>query len=98
VRAAVTYYYVLPHDKPDFSHMRAAVLGHLGASDEFVPVEAAQALEAELRDAGVRARFEYYPALPRFVNDSDRLGPTTPRGAQRSWASAIEFLRHELER
>jgi dienelactone hydrolase len=66
VRVAVTYYCVMPHGKPDFSHIRAAVLGHLGASDEFLPVEAAQALEAELRDAGARARFEYYPALARI--------------------------------
>lgn len=52
----------MPHGKPDFSHIRAAVLGHLGTRDEFVPAEAARALETELRDAGERARFEFYPA------------------------------------
>ncbi len=35
--AAVTYYYVMPHGKPDFSKLKGPVLGHFGTSDEFIP-------------------------------------------------------------
>jgi len=97
VRAAVTYYYVMPHGKPSFSSIRAAVLGHFGMRDEFVSVEAAQALGAELRNAGVRARFEHYPGAGHaFFNDADRLGTYDAQAAERSWQSTIEFLHQEL--
>jgi carboxymethylenebutenolidase len=98
IKAAVSYYCVMPDGKPDFANIRGAVLGHFGTADEFVPVEAAQALETELRDAGVRTRFEHYPGAGHaFFNDSDRLGTYDTKAARRSWESTIEFLHQELE-
>lgn len=99
VRATVTYYDVMPHSKPDLSSIRAGVLGHFGLRDELVPVEAAQALEAELRAAGVRARFEHYPGAGHaFFDDTNQLGTYDARAAERSWQSTIEFLHQELAR
>jgi carboxymethylenebutenolidase len=98
VAAVVTYYYVMPHGKPDFSKIRAPVLGHFGTADEFVPVETAKALEAELREAGVDARFEFYEGAGHaFFNDTDRLGTYDPDAAERSWQRTLEFLRANLE-
>jgi carboxymethylenebutenolidase len=98
VRAAVTYYYVMPHGKPDVSAIQAAVLGHFGTHDEFVPAEAAQALEAELQDAGVRARFTYYAGAGHaFFNNTDRLGTYDAQVAQSSWEHTIQFLHKELD-
>src|SRR4051794_22316796 len=45
IAAAVTYYYVMPHGKPDFGKVRGPVLGHFGTADEFIPTETAQELE-----------------------------------------------------
>ena len=56
IGAAVTYYYVMPHGKPDFSQIEAPVLGHFGTDDDFISVEDAKALEAELQEAGRRGR------------------------------------------
>ena len=53
IAAAVTYYYVMPHGKPDFTQIDGPVLGHFGTADEFIPLEDANKLESELRDAGV---------------------------------------------
>ena len=51
VDAVVTYYYVMPHGKPDFSKVDAPVLGHFGTADDFVPVDDAKALETEIAEA-----------------------------------------------
>jgi dienelactone hydrolase len=60
----------MPHGKPDFSQVGAPVLGHFGTSDDFIPLEDAKALEAELQAAGVEAAFEYYEGGGHaFAND-----------------------------
>ncbi|MDQ6751164.1 MAG: dienelactone hydrolase family protein [Actinomycetota bacterium] len=97
VGAVVTYYYVMPHGKPDFSNIQAPVLGHFGTGDDFVSVEDAKQLERELRDAGVETEFEFHEdAGHAFFNDTDRLGTYHPEHAERSWARTTAFLREHL--
>src|SRR5919108_690492 len=75
VAAAVSYYYVMPHGKPDFSKIKGPVLGHFGTEDEFVSVDDAKALEQQMRDAGVNVEFEFYEGAGHaFFNDTNRLG------------------------
>src|ERR671935_811587 len=86
VKAVVSYYYVMPHGKPDFSKLEAAVLGHFGTGDDFVSVDDAKALEQEIRDAGAEVRFEFYDGAGHaFFNDTNRLGTHDPEHARRSW-------------
>jgi carboxymethylenebutenolidase len=97
VAAVVSYYYVLPAGKPDFSKVRGPVLGHFGTADDFVSVEDAKALEAEMRDAGVDAHFEFYEGAGHaFFNDTNRLGTYDPDAAARSWERTVEFFRQNL--
>ncbi len=97
VTAAVSYYYVMPHGRPDFTKIKGPVLGHFGTADEFVPVEAAQALESELRDAGAETTFHFYEdAGHAFFNDTNRLGTHNPEHAQTSWDRTVSFLRAAL--
>ncbi len=97
VGAAVTYYYVMPHGKPDFSKLQAPVLGHFGTADEFVSVDDAKALEQELRSAGADAQFEFYEGVGHaFFNDTNRLGTYDDEAAKRSWDRTVEFLRGNL--
>jgi carboxymethylenebutenolidase len=97
VKAAVVYYYVMPHGKPDFAKVRAPVLGHFGTGDDFVPVSHAQSLEKEMRDAGVDAHFEYYDGKGHaFFNDTNRLGTYDEQAAQQSWQKTLDFLRAHL--
>jgi len=98
VAATVTYYYVMPHGKPDFSEIKAPVLGHFGTKDDFVSVEDARTLEKEMRDAGVSVEFEFYEGAGHaFFNDTNRLGTYDRDAAQRSWERSTTFLREHLD-
>jgi carboxymethylenebutenolidase len=95
--AAVSYYYVMPHGKPDFSKIGGPVLGHFGTADDFVSVEDAQQLEVELRDAGADVTFHFYDdAGHAFFNDTNRLGTYDAAHTQTSWERTVQFLRGAL--
>lgn len=97
IAAAVTYYYVMPHGKPDFRGIKGPVLGHFGTADEFISVRHAQALEAELRDGGVATTFEFYEGAGHaFFNDTNRLGTYNAQAAALSWERTIAFLYDHL--
>ncbi|MGA2452628.1 MAG: dienelactone hydrolase family protein [Solirubrobacteraceae bacterium] len=97
IAAAVTYYYVMPHGKPDFSGIKGPVLGHFGTADEFITIEDANKLESELRDAGVQTTFHYYDGCGHaFFNDTNRLGTYDPGPADASWQRTVSFLRSAL--
>jgi len=95
--AAVSYYYVMPHGKPDFTKIKGPVLGHFGTADDFIPVEDAEGLESELRDAGVDVSFDYYEGAGHaFFNDTNRLGTYDAEKAGASWQRTVSFLRTAL--
>jgi carboxymethylenebutenolidase len=97
IGATVSYYYVMPHGKPDFSKITGPVLGHFGRDDAFVSLADARALEAELSAAGVDTTFEFYEdAGHAFFNDTNRLGTYDPDLAARSWERTVAFLRAHL--
>jgi carboxymethylenebutenolidase len=97
ITAAVTYYYVMPHGKPDFSKIKGPVLGHFGTNDDFISHEEAKALESELRAAGVDVTFHYYEGAGHaFFNDTNRLGTYDADIAQTSWERTLSFLRGAL--
>ena len=97
ITAAVTYYYVMPHGKPDFAAVKGPVLGHFGTADEFIKHDEAKALEAELRDAGVDVTFHYYEGAGHaFFNETDRLGTYDADAARQSWERSVSFLRGAL--
>jgi carboxymethylenebutenolidase len=97
IGAAVTFYYVMPHGKPDFTKITGPVLGHFGTSDEFVPVEDAKGLEAELREAGAEVEFEFYEGAGHaFFNDTDRLGTFDAEARDAAWQRTVSFLRSSL--
>jgi carboxymethylenebutenolidase len=97
ITAAVTYYYVNPHGKPDFTKIKGPVLGHFGTADAFISHEEAKALESELAAAGVDVTFHYYEGAGHaFFNDDNRLGTYDPDAAQLSWERTVSFLRTAL--
>ncbi len=97
IKACVTYYYVMAHGKPDFTEIGGPVLGHFGTGDDFVGVDAAEALLGELHEAGVAAEFVFYEGAGHaFFNDTNRLGTYDPDAAARSWERSIDFLREHL--
>jgi carboxymethylenebutenolidase len=96
IGAVVDFYGIHPNVALDLSGLDAAVLGIFAERDEFVPPEAARKLEADLRAAGKRARFELYPGVGHaFFNDA-RPDAYDARAAARAWAETLAFLRAEL--
>jgi carboxymethylenebutenolidase len=97
ITAAVTYYYVMPHGKPDFAKIKGPVLGHFGTADTFISLKDAKLLEMELRTAGVDVIFDKYTGAGHaFFNDTNRLGTYDADAAQRSWERTVTFLRDAL--
>ncbi|HEX3519429.1 MAG TPA: dienelactone hydrolase family protein [Solirubrobacteraceae bacterium] len=97
ITASVSYYYVMPHGKPDFSKLKGPVLGHFGTADEFIPPEDAEKLESEIRDAGAEVSFHYYEGAGHaFFNDTNRLGTYDKALAEESWERTVSFLRSTL--
>jgi carboxymethylenebutenolidase len=97
VDAVVTYYYVMPHGKPDFSKVDAPVLGHFGTNDDFVSVDDAKGLEQELKDAGADAKFEFYEGAGHaFANNHDRLGTYHEEHDRSAWQKTVDFLKRHL--
>ena len=97
VKASVSYYYVMPHGKPDFSKVQGPVLGHFGTGDDFVSVDDAKALEEEIRSAGNEVEFHFYEGAGHaFFNDTDRLGTYHEDHAKTSWERTVSFFREHL--
>lgn len=97
VKAAVSYYYVMPHGKPDFSRIEGSVLGHFGTGDDFVSVDDAKALWEEIGAGGADVELEFYEGAGHaFFNDTNRLGTYDEGAARKSWERTLTFLRDEL--
>jgi carboxymethylenebutenolidase len=98
VGAVSTFYYVMPHGKPDFSTLKGIpVQGHFGTGDDFVSVDDAKALEAELNQAGAEAAFEFYEGAGHaFFNDNDRLGTYHEGHAKQAWPRTVDFFKRHL--
>lgn len=93
VAAVSSFYYVFPHKKPDFEKVAAPVMLHFGTNDDFVPVEDAEALIAEMESAGVNVRAEFYEGAGHaFCNTANRLGTYDEELAELAWSRNVEFF------
>lgn len=97
VAACSSFYYVMPHKKPDFSHISAPVLMHFGSEDAFISVEKANVLVEEMRAAGVSVTAEFYDDCGHaFFNASDRLGTYNAAAADLAWHRTAELFKQNL--
>lgn len=71
VSAVADFYGIHPSVAPDFSKLRAPVMGAFAERDGFVTPAVAQQLEATLRAHGVTTDFKIYPGTDHaFFNDA----------------------------
>jgi len=98
VGAAVSFYYVMPHGKPEFSKLAGKpVMGHFGESDDFISVDDANSLQEELNQAGAEVVFHYYEGAGHaFFADHDRLGTYHPEHADTAWRRTVDFFKRHL--
>ena len=100
VGAVSTFYYVMPHGKPDFSQLDAPVLGHFGTADDFISVDDAKQLEQEIReDSGTEVEFVFYEGAGHaFFGDHNRLGTYDEGHARNAWQRTVDFFKEHLSR
>jgi carboxymethylenebutenolidase len=97
VKAAVTYYGVVPDpSQVETAGIQAAVQGHFGTDDGFMPLDAAKQLEQRLKDGGVQTEFHYYDAGHAFGNEDNPIGTYDEEAARTAWVRTLEFLRAHL--
>jgi carboxymethylenebutenolidase len=95
VSAAVPFYGVVQGELPDFSGLRAQILGHYGERDRSIPPERVEELSATIRrQSGITPDFRLHPAGHAFFND--RRPSHDPDSAADAWQSTVAFLRRQL--
>lgn len=95
VSAAVPFYGVIQGELPDFSGLKAQILGHYGELDQSIPAESLDRLrEAIERQSGITADLRLYPANHAFFNNGRPVYDA--ESAARAWESTVPFLRARL--
>jgi carboxymethylenebutenolidase len=96
VGACVVFYGIHPKVNPPLEDLSVPVLGLYAERDEFVPPEAARALETKLKELGKEAQFHVYPGTDHaFFNDT-RPEVYDPEAAGDAWRRTLSFLREHL--
>jgi carboxymethylenebutenolidase len=92
VGAAVDFYGIHPHVKPDFSRLECPVLGLFAENDEYVGAEAVANLVAAIEGAGKRVEHHSYPGVGHaFFNDA-RPEAHDAAAAADAWKRTLVFF------
>jgi carboxymethylenebutenolidase len=89
IRKVVLFYGV---DNPDFSKIKAEILGHFSDSDEWEPLEGISTMEKDMRTAGLNPSFHIYPNKSHWFFENDR-PEYDPEAADLAWKRTLEFMR-----
>ena len=96
VGAVVDMYGIHPNIHPDYSRMKAVVLGLFAENDGSIPPEARQALSDELTAAGVNHEFHAYPGVDHAFMNDDRKDVYNEAVAQDAWGRILAFFNSNL--
>jgi carboxymethylenebutenolidase len=97
IAAAVPFYGVMSEVPDDLSNLSAAVQGHYGEKDDFVPVAGVEALASQLEaQTGHEPEIHFYPAGHAFLNDENLLGTYDEVSARTAWDRTVAFLHTHL--
>ena len=78
----------------DYSHSRAAYLGHFAEKDEFEPQANVDALEEALKRAGRPVTFYRYSGTGHWFFEPDRTDAYNQAAASLAWDRTLAFLKH----
>ena len=96
IGACVDFYGIHPNVKPDYSRLKAPVLGLFAEKDGFVSPDVANALEQTLGDAGVNTDFQIYPDVDHaFFNDEREVYNLA--AATDAWNRVQDFFEKHLK-
>ena len=77
---------------PDFSKVKAEIIGHFSDVDEFEPLDGIQDMESDMRTAGLNPTFHIYPGKSHWFFENDR-PEYDSEAAELAWQRTIDFLR-----
>ena len=80
---------------PDFSKAKSKILGHFSDNDEWEPMEGAQTMEQDMKNAGLDVTLHIYPGVAHWFMESDRPEYDTA-AASLAWDRTFEFLKKNL--
>jgi len=95
IAAAVDFYGVHPHAKPNIEKLDGAVLFHFAEKDTSTPPDQARDLVRRLQQAGKHVEHYFYNAPHAFFNDT-RPQVYSRADATEAWKRTIEFFNREL--
>jgi carboxymethylenebutenolidase len=96
IGACAPFYGVIPGAQPDFSKLKAAVLGHYAENDDWASPAATRELEMKLKSLGKKAELIVYPGTHHgFFNDT-RPEVHAAEASQKAWERTIQFFQGEL--
>ncbi|WP_439345804.1 dienelactone hydrolase family protein [Vacuolonema iberomarrocanum] len=76
----------------DYSHSKAAYLGHFAATDEFEPQSSVDTLETALQKAGCSVSFYRYSGTGHWFVEPDRPQAFNQSAADLAWERTLTFL------
>lgn len=90
------YFAVTESAKPDMTKIRGGILGHFATEDGAYEREQVDALERQLREAGLDVQFDWYEGADHaFFNDT-RPEVFDERASRTAWDRTVAFLRKHL--
>ncbi|MFJ7998178.1 dienelactone hydrolase family protein [Streptomyces sp. NPDC096310] len=93
VSAAVPFYGVNKDGVPDFSGLKADILGHYGERDESVPPQSLDELKATIEaQSGIIPVFHLYPGAGHAFFNDDRPEAYHAEAAGQAWDRTLAFL------
>jgi carboxymethylenebutenolidase len=93
IAALVLFYGV---EGVEYTQIRAVCQGHYAEDDQWDPIEVARQMEADMRAAGVKTNFHFYPGVGHWFFEEDRLDAYNAAAAQLAWERTIAFLNQQI--
>ena len=76
----------------DFAKIQAEITGHFSDVDEWEPLDGIQAMESDMRAAGLNPTFHIYPNKSHWFFENDR-PEYDSQAAELAWRRTLEFLK-----
>jgi carboxymethylenebutenolidase len=92
IAATVLFYGV---GDTDFHKVKSKILGHFSDSDDWEPLDGVQAMEQDMKNAGLDVTFHIYPGVAHWFMESDR-PEYDSESANLAWERTFEFLNKSL--
>ncbi|MDX3852436.1 dienelactone hydrolase family protein [Streptomyces sp. AK02-01A] len=97
VSAAVPFYGVIKDGMPDFSNLKAEILGNYGELDPSVPPESLEELRTTIESqSGIVPVFHVYPGAGHAFFNDDRPEAYHAESSTEAWERTLDFLRAQL--